>query len=214
MANSPDRPVPASSGATSDPAPARTTSPPGRRRGAADSKTRAALIEAAAEVMLEEGYAAISVRRVAAKAGVNPGLVHYYFHSMDELFLAVFRQGAEANLRRQARALSSRQPLRALWKINTDPRGAKLQMQFLVLAQYNEGIKAEIAAYAERFREAETKAITRVLDGRADCSMSPGAVSVLFNALARIIILEKALGVSAGHRDVTDLVEEQLRRFD
>jgi AcrR family transcriptional regulator len=39
--------------------------------------TREALIEATAQIMLGEGYAAATSRRVAAKAGVKPALVHY-----------------------------------------------------------------------------------------------------------------------------------------
>ncbi len=62
-----------------------------RRVGAEDSATRLALIQAATEIMLEEGYAAVTSRRVAAKAGVKPPLVHYYFPSMDDLFLAALR---------------------------------------------------------------------------------------------------------------------------
>ncbi|WP_416210766.1 hypothetical protein [Frankia sp. Cas8] len=35
----------------------------------------------------------------ATKAGIKPALVHFYFRTMDDLFLAVFRHGAQANLR-------------------------------------------------------------------------------------------------------------------
>ena len=77
-----------------------------------DSATRKALIQATAQIMLEEGYAAATSRRVAAKAGVKPALVHYYFPSMDDLFLAVLRAGAEVNLDRQREALADDQPLR------------------------------------------------------------------------------------------------------
>src|ERR1044071_8381096 len=80
--------------------------------------TRDALIKATAQVMLEEGYAAASSRRVAAKAGGKPALVHYYFPSMDDLFLAVLREGAETNLYRQREALAGDAPLHALWKLN------------------------------------------------------------------------------------------------
>ena len=75
--------------------------------------------------MLEEGYAAATSRRVAAKAGVKPALVHYYFPSMDDLFLAVLREGAETNLVRQREALADDEPLHALWKLN-NAHGARL----------------------------------------------------------------------------------------
>ena len=47
----------------------------GRRIGAEDSKTRAVLLDATEQLMLEEGYAAVSSRRVARTAGLNAGLV-------------------------------------------------------------------------------------------------------------------------------------------
>ena len=94
-----------------------------RRIGAEDSKTRLALLDAAQRLMLEQGYAAVTSRQVAARAGLKPQLVHYYFRTMDDLFLALFRRGAEQNLERQARALASPQPLRALWSFSTEPAG-------------------------------------------------------------------------------------------
>lgn len=44
-------------------------------------QVRAALIQAAAELFAERGPARVSVRDVAARAGVNHGLVHQYFGS-------------------------------------------------------------------------------------------------------------------------------------
>ena len=84
-------------GNVEDVAPRRSST---RRLGAVDSKTRARLVDAAEQLLLEEGYAAVSSRRVGAQAGLKPQLVHYYFRSMDELFLEVFRRRADANLAR------------------------------------------------------------------------------------------------------------------
>ena len=92
-----------------------------RRIGAPDAKNRGVLLDAAEQLMLEEGYAAVTSRRVAEKAGLKPQLVHYYFRTMDDLFLAVFRRRAEQGLVEQAQALQSPQPLWALWRFGTDP---------------------------------------------------------------------------------------------
>src|SRR5690606_21688674 len=62
-----------------------------RRIGAPDSKTRTRLLDAAERLLLREGYASVTSRRVAAEAGLKPQLVHYYFRTMDDLFLEVFR---------------------------------------------------------------------------------------------------------------------------
>ena len=48
-----------------------------RRIRAPDAKNRTVLVEAAEPVMLQEGYAAVTSRRVAREAGLKPQLVHY-----------------------------------------------------------------------------------------------------------------------------------------
>ena len=94
-----------------------------RRTGTESSKTRAVLLDVTEELMRTEGYAAISSRRVASEAGVTGALVHYYFPTLDDLFVEVFRRGAEQNLERHARALEKPQPLRALWGFSIEPAG-------------------------------------------------------------------------------------------
>src|SRR3546814_14215452 len=86
-----------------------------RRIGSEDSETRSALLDAAQKLMLEEGYPGVTSRRVAATAGLKPQLVHYYFRTMDELYIALLRWGASLNLERPARASASEQMLRAPW---------------------------------------------------------------------------------------------------
>lgn len=60
--------------------------PRGRRPGAPD--TRAAILAAARDRFAAQGYAGSSVRSIAAEAGVDPSLVHHYFGSKDDLFVA------------------------------------------------------------------------------------------------------------------------------
>ena len=84
-----------------------TTASSARRIGTEHSKSRAQLLDAAEQLLVEEGYAAVTSRRVAAKAGLKPQLVHYYFRTMDDLFVEVFRRGAEANLARIERTVAA-----------------------------------------------------------------------------------------------------------
>ena len=58
----------------------------GRRPGSPD--TRAAILGAARALFASGGISGTSVRAVAAKAGVDPALVHHYFGSKDDLFVA------------------------------------------------------------------------------------------------------------------------------
>ena len=84
-----------------------------RRTGTESSKTRAVLLDVTEELIRTEGYAAISSRRVASEAGVTGALVHYYFPTLDDLFVEVFRRGAEQNLERLVANREREQAFRA-----------------------------------------------------------------------------------------------------
>jgi AcrR family transcriptional regulator len=187
-----------------------------RRIGSPDSRTRSALLDAAQVLMLEEGYAAVTSRRVAARAGLKPQLVHYYFRTMDDLFLALFRRGAERNLERQERALASPQPLRALWAFSTERAGTALTAEFTALANHRKTIGEEIATYAERFRRQQAEALPGILEryGIDTHAVPPLALLVLMTSLSRILIMEQALGVTAGHAETVALVERLLSRYE
>jgi AcrR family transcriptional regulator len=184
-----------------------------RRIGAPDAKNRSVLLDAAEQLMLEEGYAAVTSRRVAEKAALKPQLVHYYFRTMDDLFLAAFRRRAEEGLEAQAQVLQARQPLWALWRFSTDPAATAITMEFIALANHRKALKAEMAYYAERFREEQRKALSTVLD-RYDIDqvqVSPLVWSVLMTSISRVLVIEQALGMSAGHGEIVEFVEHYLR---
>ena len=183
-----------------------------RRIGAVDSKTRALLLDAAERLMLEAGYAAVSSRRVASKAGLKPQLVHYYFRAMDDLFLAVYRRRAEQSLGLYALALASDRPLRALWQLSTDPRGTAFTMEFAALANHRKAIRTEIAQHAERFRKMQRDAIASVLDryGISTETYPPIVVVLAMTGLSQVLVLEEALGITSGHDDAIALVQRYL----
>jgi len=187
-----------------------------RRIGAPDAKNRAVLLDAAEQLMLEEGYAAVTSRRLASKAGLKSQLVHYYFRTMDELFLAVFRRQAEEGLRAQARALESPQPLWALWRFGTDLGFTRTTMEFMALANHRKEMRAEIAYYAERFRDEQRKAVSAALAhyGVDTQDVPPVVWTVLMTSVSRVLVLEQALGMSAGHAETVALVERYLRRLE
>ncbi len=190
-----------------------------RRIGAPDAKNRGVLLDAAEQLMLEEGYAAVTSRRVAERAELKPQLVHYYFRNMDELFLAAFRRRAEEGLEVQARMLQSPQPLWALWRFSTDPAATAITMEFIALANHRKALKAEIAFYAERFRDEQRKALTSILEGYGRDVGDPAALpplvwSVLMTSVSRVLVIERALDMSAGHRETVEIVESYLRHLE
>jgi AcrR family transcriptional regulator len=58
----------------------------GRRPG--PTRTRGAILDAARAAFAARGYDAVSVRSVACDAGVDPALVHRFFGSKEQLFVA------------------------------------------------------------------------------------------------------------------------------
>ncbi|MEV4202408.1 TetR family transcriptional regulator [Micromonospora globbae] len=61
----------------------------GRRPG--NPGTREAILDAARAAFAERGFDAASIRAIAGTAGVDPALVHHYFGSKDQLFLAAMQ---------------------------------------------------------------------------------------------------------------------------
>jgi AcrR family transcriptional regulator len=187
-----------------------------RRIGAPDSKTRAQLLDAAEQLMLDEGYAAVTSRRVAAQAGLKPQLVHYYFRTMDDLFLEVFRRNADANLARFERAIAADGSLRNLWRMNADARGAAFSIEFVALANHRKAIRAEVARYAERFRAAQVEAMTAALTaaGVSEERLPPLVALLLMTGLSQVLALEDALGVTSGHATTLAFVDQALATLE
>jgi AcrR family transcriptional regulator len=193
-----------------------TTAPQPRRIGATDSKTRAQLLDAAEQLLLEEGYAAVTSRRVGAKAGLKPQLVHYYFRTMDDLFLEVFRRRADASLAHFERTVAADNSLGTLWQLNADPRGAAFMTEFVALANHRKSIRTEIARYAERSRAAQLVALTAALEasGIPPEELPPIVGLLLMTGLSQVLSLERVLGVTAGHDDTFAFVERVIGRLE
>lgn len=186
------------------------------RRKARDSTTRDTLIDATIRIMVDEGYAAATSRRVAAEAGVKPALVHYYFPTMDDLYLTVFRRGAAAYLERQQRALASDRPLHALWDTLIEPKDTRLLLEFMGLANHRKAIRAEIAAWSDRWREMQITALNFIVrEHDLDTGdFPPAGIAVVIAAVGRMLILEQALGATTGHLEAVALVNRIVDRFE
>jgi len=188
---------------------------PKRRIGAESSETRAQIIDAAEQVMRDEGYAAASTRRVAAHAGLKPSLVHYYFPTTDDLFLAVFKRGAAQSDAMIEQALASADPLRALWRFFADTSRTSLAMEFVALANHRKIIRAEIARHSEAMRERQAALFERLIGERlaATNACTPAGFSLVLAGIGRALVMESALGIDAGHAEARAFVEAWLDRL-
>jgi len=192
------------------------TAPSSRRIGTKDSKTRAQLLDAAEALLRDEGYAAVTSRRVASRADLKPQLVHYYFRTMDDLFVEVFQRRADENLARFEQAIAADGSLRNLWRLNADPRGAAFTLEFVALANHRKAIRAEIARYAERFRSAQVEAVTAALAryDLADDELPPIVALLVMTGLSQVLAIEGTLGVTAGHDTTLAFVEQVIDQLE
>jgi AcrR family transcriptional regulator len=187
-----------------------------RRMGPESAATRQALMDATEAVMREEGYAAVTSRRVAERAGVNQQTVYYYFQTMDDLLLAAFRRRSEQMCERVEQALASERPLHALWWLSSDPSEGALTVEYLALANHNELIRREAIEFTARLRGLKDEAISQAIEG---VSPDPEAVTPLglittLSFVAHLLAFEGAVGIRTGHKEVRMLAEWGLRRLE
>jgi AcrR family transcriptional regulator len=189
---------------------------PARRIGAENSATRALILDAAESVIREEGYASASTRRVAARAGFKPSLVHYYFPTTDDLLLELSKRGAQASDRMIEAALASDYPLHALWAFFSDTSRTAISLEFMALANHRESIRAHMAEHSEDMRKRQVDALTRLIRERLSGGedYSPAALSLIMAGVGRALIMEGGLGVDAGHEEARALVEQWLDRLE
>jgi AcrR family transcriptional regulator len=175
---------------------------------------RSALIEAATQLIREQGYPAVTARNLADRISLKRQIVHYYFHSMDEVFIAVIRHGADAARRRFDEAAASDEPLRRLWEINSDADQATLTLELNALASRRPAVRAEVKRFAEEFRDLQTRVLIRHLQQRGiQPDLKPIVATVLLTSLSQVLTLEAAIDVDLGHADTLAFVDECLGAF-
>jgi len=180
--------------------------------GVESSETRAQLIEAAGKLVRKEGCAAVSARRLAEKLGLKRQIVHYYFSTIEDLLVAVIRHESEEVRERFVQALATDEPLRVIWELGN--RVTVTIFEFTALALRRKAIQAEIRRYMAEFRRIETAALVRYLELRGiKPTMPPVASAILINSIAHTLAVERALGVSEGHTEMTAIIEDWLRTF-
>jgi AcrR family transcriptional regulator len=177
--------------------------------GLESSASRTALMDGVEAVMRDDGYAALTARSVAERAGLKHQLVYYYFQTMDDLLMATYRRHIARVEERIAQAFKSPRPLHAFWEVCSNPFDARLNMEFMAMANHNDAIRAETVAFGEQVRHIgleETAAqINRTPQGRE--MFSPLAVTQAITAIGSTVGLETTLGISGGHTETRAMVE-------
>ena len=189
-----------------------------RRARAASAEKRARLLDATEEIILREGYAAVSSRNVAARVGIQAPLLHYYFPTIDDLFVAVLRRRAERNMERMAAALASDAPMRAWWKLAANPRGAALLMELMAAANHRPALRAEVGEVAREIRQMQMRTLSpRLAEYGLDADRFPPAlIAAAMHGLAFGLVADEVAGYDTAHAEaraaMTALLESLERR--
>ena len=186
--------------------------------------SRTALLEAAARLLIEKGHAAITVRSVAAEAGVNHGLVRYYFSTLDNLLLESFERFSNQLLERQRGLYAEDRPFIDKWRtamgyIETDDRQSgysKLWLEMQSIAWNRPDLRARLQQITRQWRTILTNAFTEAMDDYGiDTDQFPveGIVSLVmtFNSGLQ---LEAVGGITDGHDALLAMIDNHLQQLE
>ena len=187
----------------------------------ADAETR--LLDAAERLLAEVGYASITTRSVAAAAGLNHGLVHYYFGSMDELFVQVLERFTARLIDRQRALYATDEPFLKKWRtamryLEADSASGyqKVWLELQAMSWNHKGLRDRVARVTREWRTVLTDAFTDAADEyRVDAKRVP--VDALVSLVATFnqgIILERNCGITEGHGSLLLMVERMLKVLD
>jgi AcrR family transcriptional regulator len=200
-------------------APVRAASAPSTR-----AETEDAFLDAAERLLIEVGYSGISTRRVAEEAGANHGLVHYYFGSMENLFVRVLERFTERLIARQ-RDMYARPDISGLEKWRTAMGYLesdlvvgypKIWLELQALGWNRPDIAERVGQVNGQWRAVLTEAFDEMMDEYGlDRERFPLAAMVsLVMTFNEGIMVERLSGISAGHRELLRMVELWLESLE
>jgi TetR/AcrR family transcriptional regulator len=190
----------------------------------ARQQTEEAFLDAAERLLIEVGYAGISTRRLAEEAGANHGLVHYYFGSMENLFVRVLERFTERLIARQ-REMYARSDISGLEKWRTamgyleaDLAAGypKIWLELQALGWNHPDIAERVGRVNAQWRAVLTEAFDEMMDEYGldrERFPLPATVSLVMTFNEGIMV-ERLSGISAGHRDLLRMVERWLESLE
>jgi len=174
-------------------------------------ESRAMLIEAAAEVIRSEGYAALSARSLAEKVGLKRQIVHYYFRTIEELLVSVVRHFGDQGLAHFTQRLGQ-DPLRAMWEAQAD--SSATTFAFMAMASHLPLVREEMKHYMGEFRKLQTEAIAAYFKSRGfKPAIPPAAIAIIIQSVSQALSAEALVGASLGHAETRSVMDKVLRRL-
>jgi AcrR family transcriptional regulator len=189
----------------------------------ARSSTADAFLDAAERLLVEVGYGGITTRRLAAEAGANQGLVHYYFGSIDELFVQVLERFTARLVARQRAMYEGDEPFidkwRAAWRFQEEDLRAgysKIWMELQALSWSHPELRPRVARVNAEWRAVLQEAFeSAAAEYELGADDPPVEVLVAMTmTFAQGFALERLEGIDDGHRELLDWIERWLESLE
>ena len=175
-----------------------------------------AFLDAAERLLLELGYSKVTTRRVAAEAGLNHGLVHYYFGSLENLLVRALERFTERLTARQRAMYSDPDvPFLEKWRramhflVGEDLAYEKVWLELQALSWNRPELRDRVARVNEEWRAVLTEAFEEPRE-HYGIDMPLDALVSLVMTFNEGIILERAQGVTDGHRELLAWIDGWL----
>jgi AcrR family transcriptional regulator len=189
----------------------------------ARQEAEAALLDAAERLLVELGYAGISTRVVAKEAGVNHGLVHYYFGSMENLLFEVLERFTGRLIERQRAMYAADAPFLEKWRtamrfLDEDIAAGypKVWYELQAMAWNRPEFRERVARVNADWRAVLTEAFENAMRGYGiDRRRVPvDAVVSLVMTFNEGIQLEQLLGIDDGHKALLAMIDRWLASLE
>jgi TetR/AcrR family transcriptional regulator len=180
----------------------------------ARARAEAALLDAAERLLVERGHAGLTTRGLAAEAGVNHGLVHYYFGSLENLLARVLERFTDAMIDRQQAMYAADVPFLEKWRsamryLESDREYQKVWWELQALAWTRPELRERVAAVNAAWRSVLTEAFAEP-HRRYGIEMPLAALVSLVITFNEGMILERLSGVTTGHAELLDWIDAWL----
>ena len=181
---------------------------------AARAETEDRFLDAAERLLAESGHAAITTRRLAEEAAANHGLVHYYFGSIENLFVRVLERFTERLIERQRRMYSSDAPFIEKWRtamryLDADRDYQRIWYELQALAWSRPELRSRVAKVDAEWRAVLRDALAEPLE-RYELPITLDALVALVVTFNEGIILERLSGIETGHAELLEWIDAWL----
>jgi len=174
-------------------------------------------MDAAEAILLDEGYAAISSRNIARRAGLKHQVIFYYFDTLQDLLIAVYRRSADDWLAHIRVSLASDQPLRIIWDAARNTEKIKFFREFFAIANHNAIIRDEMVQLGVEGQDIQIEAVRAHLARRGKTTpMSPELLVLTVTSLGYLVAAQAwtDAALSAGHTDAHAYIEGLIASVD